>query len=104
MEGGGEDDVEEDGKCGAQAGRCLVLGDEWKMQLERTEGLAPFPFDHFPFLPEPLLPLPHVVKFRCGTGGIKRRWLAGSSVEGQGAMTSNEKLMPHSSVQTSHRE
>lgn len=43
------------------------------MQLERTEGLAPFPFDHFPFLPEPLLPLPHVVKFRCGMGGVKSR-------------------------------
>lgn len=70
MEGGGEDNAEEVGKCGAQAGRCLGLGDEWKMQLERTEGLAPFPFD---LLPGPLLPLTHEAKFRLVTRGVKSR-------------------------------
>lgn len=85
--GGGEDNVEEDGKCGAQAGRCLVLGEEWKMQLERTEGLAPFPFDHFPFLPEPLLHCLTWLSLDVGWEVLR----VGCSVEGQGAKASNKK-------------
>lgn len=69
VEGGGEDNAEEDGKCGALAGRCLGLGDEWKMQLERTEGLVHCPLtsslDHSSCL--------LWLRFRSATRGVKSR-------------------------------
>lgn len=62
---------------------------------------GPLPFD---LLPGPFLLSPVATFLDQGLEALRAGWLAGSSVEGQGGMTSNKKRLPHSSVQASPRK